>query len=97
MTDLDAKCLEHNLGYTPKRSTDTQRGIQFNCKCHYTAEEVPSWKVRCEDEPETAVLAFISLQAALVSAFPMKMLLAAAFAERDKRTFFIAKAMQICL
>jgi len=54
-------------------------------------------QVACPYKSQSAFFAFESLDAFFVLAISVEILLSASLAKGNKRTFFIAKAIQVCL
>ena len=71
--------------------------VDFNSECDDAAEEVSSGQVAGPDETKAALSALVALDSCAVFSVSVEMLNFASFAPRYKRTFFIAKAMQVCL
>ena len=71
--------------------------VDFNSECDDAAEEVSSGQVAGPDETKAALSALVALDSDTIFSVSVEMLSSASFAPRNKRTFFIAKATQVCL
>jgi len=80
-----------------QRNCFSQIGINLNSKADDVAEKSFVLQVACPHKSQVALLAFISLNSFFIFPVSVKILLATSFAEWNKRTFFIAKAIQVCL
>ena len=71
--------------------------VDFNSECDDAAEEVSSGQVAGPDETKTASSTLVALDSNTIFSVSVEMLSSASFAPGNKRTFFIAKATQVCL
>ena len=73
------------------------RRVEFDGECGDAAEEVSSGQVAGPDETEAASSTLVALDSNTIFSVSVEMLSSASFAPGNKRTFFIAKATQVCL
>src|SRR3989338_1997052 len=95
---------DHNIEHLLKKLSNPTKGdcfaqvcVYLNCKTHYVTKDSPMGQVACPEKAVSALPASVSLDALLVLSISIPMLCFAPLAPRHKRTFFIAKATQICL
>ena len=69
------------------------RRVEFDGECGDAAEEVSSGQVAGPDETKAALSALVALDSDTIFSVSVEMLSSASFAPRNKRTFFIAKAI----
>ena len=73
------------------------RRVEFDGECGDAAEEVSSGQVAGPDETKAASSTLVALDSNTIFSVSVEMLSSASFAPGHKRTFFIAKATQVCL
>ena len=86
-----------NLRDSPQRCRESRHRVEFNCEANDVTEYSSSGQVACPDETKTASSTLVTLDASFVFSITVEVLSSALLAPGNKRTFFIAKAMQVCL